>query len=362
MELSDLFNLSPSADALANHIQILSALASVRDVVPQIKAYPDAVYFNYFQLGISLLFSPKNGYKPTTGTTRSELREKDLALESIDIYNVPKLSPSSSKGGSTRKSELAFATYPGIPFSIKLAQVEGRTQSTFKVGEQTTGKEFVECLGEPARKGGGAGPSSGSIGIWCEWTADGMMVEFGGIEATALSGETDSILSLQGVGWIKRKAIQLGTITLFVKHYKDDKGEEHIDIDQASQPSMINPQQNSIFFRLSLAESQEPEKSVISLGKNANTVIICLAMRVQISELEEEFLKDGWTADTIEHGLVESHVASDTPKSGTSWIAHQTWGMQEINGERRYTRHVKFTGPKGEDIERLIVFDYLGPL
>jgi len=45
------------------------------------------------------------------------------------------------------------------------------------------GKEFIALLGEPNRKGGGAGPSSGSIGIWVEWTRDGLMVEFGGEES-----------------------------------------------------------------------------------------------------------------------------------------------------------------------------------
>ncbi|XP_006454648.1 hypothetical protein AGABI2DRAFT_189890 [Agaricus bisporus var. bisporus H97] len=48
---------------------------------------------------------------------------------------------------------------------------------------ETTGKEFVQALGEPDRKGGGTGPSSGSIDIWCEWTKDGIMVEFGGSQA-----------------------------------------------------------------------------------------------------------------------------------------------------------------------------------
>lgn len=36
----------------------------------------------------------------------------------------------------------------------------------------------------------------------------------------------------------------------------------------------------------------------------------------------------------------------------------QTWGIQEIGGERRYTRHLKFTGPQGEDIEAVLVYDY----
>ncbi|KAG6818054.1 hypothetical protein H0H87_009209 [Tephrocybe sp. NHM501043] len=42
---------------------------------------------------------------------------------------------------------------------------------------------------------------------------------------------TDEILRLQGVSWWKRKAISVGTVTLKIKHYKED-GDEHIDIDQ----------------------------------------------------------------------------------------------------------------------------------
>lgn len=44
---------------------------------------------------------------------------------------------------------------------------------------------------------------------------------------------SDDILAAQGVGWMKRKAIQLATITLTVKHFKDDKSVENINIDQA---------------------------------------------------------------------------------------------------------------------------------
>lgn len=36
----------------------------------------------------------------------------------------------------------------------------------------------------------------------------------------------------------------------------------------------------------------------------------------------------------------------------------QTWGIEELEGDRRYIRHVKFTGPKAEDIELRIVYDY----
>ncbi|KAJ7487447.1 hypothetical protein B0H11DRAFT_2407830 [Mycena galericulata] len=166
-----------------------------------------------------------------------------------------------------------------------------------------------------------------------------------------LSGDTDTILSLQGVGWFTRKAISLGTVTLFIKHYKDDEGHEHVDIDQVLTGGI---------------EGTREERTLIWTEHNNEDHlfghVIGKSRRVQASELEIEFLKKDWTADTLEHGLIESYVYSDTPKSGKTWIADQTWGIQDINDERRYVRHVKFTGPKAEDIECLLVYDYLGPV
>jgi hypothetical protein len=47
-----------------------------------------------------------------------------------------------------------------------------------------------------------------------------------------MSGDTDTILKLQGISWVKRTAISMATVTLAIKHYKNDEGVEKIDIDQ----------------------------------------------------------------------------------------------------------------------------------
>jgi hypothetical protein len=47
-----------------------------------------------------------------------------------------------------------------------------------------------------------------------------------------LSDSVDKILTLQGISWVTRKIINNATITLDIKHYKDDEGAEHIDIIQ----------------------------------------------------------------------------------------------------------------------------------
>lgn len=45
--------------------------------------------------------------------------------------------------------------------------------------------------------------------------------------------------------------------------------------------------------------------------------------RTKVDVFDEDFLKKGWTEDTLEHGVIQSYVESDTPKSGTTWIANQ---------------------------------------
>lgn len=191
LNLHDLLGLRPSSQGLSKHIAVLSSLVSTTNAnVPEIKSYPDAVYFNYFTLGLSLLFSPQNGYKPTTGLKKPDLEEENLVLDSMDVYNGPTNKTPAAKSSSARSSELAFSTYPVSPFILTLStdlehkdDKQKSRPSYFDITSETTGKDFVQCLGEPDRKGGGAGPSSGSIGIWCEWSNDGIMVEFGGDEA-----------------------------------------------------------------------------------------------------------------------------------------------------------------------------------
>ncbi|PFH54798.1 hypothetical protein AMATHDRAFT_331 [Amanita thiersii Skay4041] len=163
----------------------------------------------------------------------------------------------------------------------------------------------------------------------------------------SLSGDTDEILRLQGVGWIKRTAIRYGTLTLAIKHYKDEDTFEHIDIDQ----TLTGGIPGTTELR-TLSWKERPHEDHL-FG-----AVIGKSRRCKADVLDDEFLTTGWTSDTYEHGLVQSYVESDTPKSGTTWIANQTWGMEDVNNERRYTRHVYFTGPAREEIRVKLVYDY----
>ncbi|KAH6916867.1 LCCL domain-containing protein [Coprinopsis sp. MPI-PUGE-AT-0042] len=158
--------------------------------------------------------------------------------------------------------------------------------------------------------------------------------------------KTDNILYLQGVGWATRKVISLATVTLFITHTKEE-GVEQIHIDQKLTGGITADPEN---FTLNWTE-RHTENRIFG-------PLVIKARRSAPAELDVDWLKNGWTADTFEHGLIETLGQSDTPKSNTTWTAHQTWGFEETEGVRRYTRHVKFTGPKGEDVEVKMYYDY----
>ncbi|KAF7784622.1 hypothetical protein Agabi119p4_787 [Agaricus bisporus var. burnettii] len=168
--------------------------------------------------------------------------------------------------------------------------------------------------------------------------------------------DTDKILGLQGVGWLKRKAIRYATITLDIKHYRVDSDDgtkkiEKIDIVQTLTGGIPGTTEN----RTLTWEERENNDDLFG-------PVIGKSRRVKAEELEDEWLKEGWTEDTYEHGVIEAYAKSDTPKSKTTWVGDQTWGIELIDGKRMYARHVNFTGPKGEKVKTKMYYDYIGPL
>lgn len=131
--------------------------------------------------------------------------------------------------------------------------------------------------------------------------------------------DTETILTLQGVNWIKRKAIRYGTITLHIRHYRVDPEQgqgdqkiEKIDIDQTISGGIPGTSENRTLTW------QERENNDHLFGP-----VIGKSRRVKADELDIEWLKEGWTDDTYEHGLVQAWAVSDTPRSGTTWIGNQ---------------------------------------
>ena len=173
------------------------------------------------------------------------------------------------------------------------------------------------------------------------------------------------MLELQGVGWLTRKAIAMATVTLNITHYKDDSAVEHIDIDQVLTGGIPGTSERRILDWTPREHEDHIFGSVC--GKSR---------RSKVESIDQPFLSNGWLPDTVEHGLIEAYAESNTPKSHMTWnvsqVRHlvspapptsrlmtaQVWGFEQVQGERRYTRHIKFMGPKQEDIEIRLVYDY----
>jgi hypothetical protein len=181
-DVQSLFGLLPTSQRVKEYISSLSSLADPgNNDKAQVKAYPDAVFVNYCALGCSIEYRPTNGYKPPPGVQSiAELQTNNLALEKIDIYNSTyDNEPDTSATSTSSTAAPTFAKYSNLPLMI----TSSHESLSMSVSADSSGKDFVAALGEPDRKGGGAGPSSGSINIWCEWTKEGVMVEFGGRDA-----------------------------------------------------------------------------------------------------------------------------------------------------------------------------------
>jgi hypothetical protein len=161
-----LLGVSLSSERFKSALRLLPGTPSE----PEIKAYADVVYLNFYQLGVSFQFRPSTGYRPPLSASKlGDLDGDKLHLAGIDVYNHS-ASPSSSTS--------AWSAFPAYPLAFRLPSTDAQDPTRLDITSETTGKRLVEVLGEPDRKGGGEGARGGNIGTWAEWTEPGIMVEW----------------------------------------------------------------------------------------------------------------------------------------------------------------------------------------
>ncbi|GAA5913370.1 uncharacterized protein JCM6883_003054 [Sporobolomyces salmoneus] len=206
VDLTPLLGLAPNSKEISSLLSSLSpSSSSPRD--PSIASYPDIVYLSYHSLGLSLSFEPTiSSYKPKYRLTSINQLECDkLYCVGIDVYNHEEQEDGDNKDVKDKKSTSTneYEPFPRYPILLPSPSSSSSSKSTpFPLTPTTTGKELVEVYGEPLRKGGG---DTKGMGIWTEWTKEGIMIEWKstGLGAWDKGGESQwRVLSLfePGVG------------------------------------------------------------------------------------------------------------------------------------------------------------------
>ncbi|KAI6875848.1 hypothetical protein KC323_g313 [Hortaea werneckii] len=155
------------------------------------------------------------------------------------------------------------------------------------------------------------------------------------------SDSSQATLKMQGVGWLVRQAVQYSTITLHMKQYTDDKGTVHLD-----QESISTGNVSSVENRELNGEWGERENKI--WGKVKGTTKFR-----KVSELEDDYLKEGWNQETLDGEVIEAVNESCTD----TWTAVQIYGFAEIEGKRKHIRRT--VAKKGKQVEKItLVYDY----
>lgn len=164
-DLQPLLGLKPDEETLK---LALSALFPGRSLGADTKSYPDAVYQNYYSLGISLCFEPD--------------ASKVMRCVTVDMFNSPTPGSSTSAGGRPPKGPTYDETSLPLVFEFAEKEIvlpprqEGEKEMRLpreprvEVRKNTTGREIVRSLGEPSRKGSGSW-----VGVWLEWNSVGLL-------------------------------------------------------------------------------------------------------------------------------------------------------------------------------------------
>ncbi|KAG9769665.1 hypothetical protein KCU88_g6817, partial [Aureobasidium melanogenum] len=180
-------------------------------------------------------------------------------------------------------------------------------------------------------------------------------------QSKTLSDDVDSMLALQGLSWLTRKAVKLATVVLTIKEYKKD-GLYHIDIKSVASGLASSQENRTLNWQLNDHTDRifGKVKGKSRMWKTGEFVMEGPAgSEEDAAFLRGETLKDGKTASKY---LDDEHVQNWVQNvDGGDWIAEQTWGFEEVNGERRHTRRVVVW--KNGKVERArLVYDYKGPV
>ncbi len=178
-----------------------------------------------------------------------------------------------------------------------------------------------------------------------------------------LSDPTDAVLSLQGIGWLTRKAIGAATITQHLTQTEvteDGKAVTSINIEQFGTGGLKGSTETRITDWKLRGHSDWLFGTVEGQSRyNTLKAVTEESTGKELIEEDAKFLVEGWLPETQEGEVVESYVDNE----GNKWTAWQLWGFAEIDGKRMFTRRFAVRRKnKNEVVKVRLVYDYQGEL
>jgi hypothetical protein len=180
----------------------------------------------------------------------------------------------------------------------------------------------------------------------------------------SLSDAFEPVLSLQGVGYLTRKALGLATVTQHLRQSpttgEDGQPTTAITIDQMITGGFKGSVENRTLDWHFRGHTDWLFGTVEGRSRYSTIAKVVEESKGQgITEEDAKFLAEGWLKETEEGEVVEAFADND----GNQWIALQIWGFADIGGERKLTRRFAIRRKDKEEVVRVrMVYDYVGVL
>lgn len=177
----------------------------------------------------------------------------------------------------------------------------------------------------------------------------------------SLSDAFDPALSLQGIGWLTRKAIGAATVTQHLKQgVAEDGVSARIDVTQLVSGGVKG---NSEDHRMNWEFGEHSDWLFGTVkGRSRYTTLVEILEESKgqgVTEEDVKYMAQGWLKETEEGEVVQCWVENESSK----WTATQIWGFAEVNGVRMLTRRFAVRKTNKDEVVRVrLVYDWAGEL
>ncbi|KAF1830217.1 hypothetical protein BDW02DRAFT_559504 [Decorospora gaudefroyi] len=178
----------------------------------------------------------------------------------------------------------------------------------------------------------------------------------------SLSDAFDPALSLQGIGWLTRKALAAATITQHLRQSpttgEDGQPATGITIDQVLTGGLKGSVEQRTLDWHYRGHTDWLFGTVEGRSRYTTLANILEENKGKgVTEEDAKYITDGWLKETEDGEVVESYVDN----AGNKWTAWQVWGFADIGGERKFTRRFAVRRKDREEVVRVrLVYDYVG--